>query len=164
SCSERLPSLRSTARNAWSARMRVKSLTPPLPSVLPITAITSSAANVPALMHASIPEASITVFNSTLETTIAMPSNSLRGRALFQHFEIARSAIDHAIRRTTFAAHFVAQRSGRSRIDPPLVRIAAGDEHDAVGVARCRRRHPALDDILAHQLRLALEWVTPSAA
>jgi hypothetical protein len=44
-CSERLPSLRSAARNAWSARMRVKSLTPPLPSVLPITAMTSSARN-----------------------------------------------------------------------------------------------------------------------
>ncbi len=49
SASERLPSFFSTARNAWSARMRVKSLTPPLPSVLPITAMTSSAANWPVL-------------------------------------------------------------------------------------------------------------------
>ena len=48
SASLRLPFLSSTRRNAWSARMRVKSLTPPLPSVLPITAMTSSAVNWPA--------------------------------------------------------------------------------------------------------------------
>src|SRR5712664_4944514 len=57
--------------------MRVKSLTPPLPSVLPITATTSSAPNTPALMHAAMPEASITLFNSTLVTTMAMGSRSL---------------------------------------------------------------------------------------
>ena len=43
SASLRLPCFISTRRNASSARMRVKSLTPPLPSVLPITAMTSSA-------------------------------------------------------------------------------------------------------------------------
>ena len=47
SASLRLPCFSSTRRNAWSARMRVKSLTPPLPSVLPITAMTSSAVNLP---------------------------------------------------------------------------------------------------------------------
>jgi hypothetical protein len=35
--------------------MRVKSLTPPLPSVLPMTAMTSSAANCPLRMQASMP-------------------------------------------------------------------------------------------------------------
>jgi len=36
-----------------------------------MTATTWSAPNVPAVMHAAIPEASITLFNSTLATTIA---------------------------------------------------------------------------------------------
>jgi hypothetical protein len=40
SASLRRPLFNSTRRNAWSARMRVKSFTPPLPSVLPITAMT----------------------------------------------------------------------------------------------------------------------------
>ena len=40
SASERCRCFMQHARNAWSARMRVKSLTPPLPSVLPITAMT----------------------------------------------------------------------------------------------------------------------------
>jgi hypothetical protein len=47
SASFRLPCFISTLRNAWSARMRVKSLTPPLPSVFPITPMTSSALNFP---------------------------------------------------------------------------------------------------------------------
>ena len=72
SASERLPSFFSTARNAWSARMRVKSLTPPLPSVLPMTAMTSSAENCPFLIAASMPEASCTFFNSTLTTSMAI--------------------------------------------------------------------------------------------
>ena len=45
SASLRVPCFASTRRKAWSARMRVKSLTPPLPSVLPITAMTWSAVN-----------------------------------------------------------------------------------------------------------------------
>ena len=45
SASLRLPFFNSTRRNASSARMRVKSFTPPLPSVLPITAVISSAVN-----------------------------------------------------------------------------------------------------------------------
>ena len=59
SASLRLPCFSSTRRNASSARMRVKSLTPPLPSVLPITAMTSSAANWPLAMQASRPDASL---------------------------------------------------------------------------------------------------------
>src|SRR5262245_4463242 len=66
------PCRSSTRRKAWSARMRVKSLTPPLPSVLPMTAITSSAVNCLALMQSSSPLASWTVFSSTFATSIAM--------------------------------------------------------------------------------------------
>jgi hypothetical protein len=45
---------------------------PPLPSVLPMTAITSSAVNCPRAMHASSPEASCTVLSSTFATSIAI--------------------------------------------------------------------------------------------
>ena len=74
--SVRLPCFISTARNAWSARMRVKSLTPPLPSVLPTTATTWSAVNCPARMRASMPEASCTVLRITFATSIAMFASS----------------------------------------------------------------------------------------
>ena len=50
--------------------MRVKSLTPPLPSVLPMTAITSSAVNRPAARHASRPDASCTLLSSTFATSM----------------------------------------------------------------------------------------------
>ena len=78
----RLPRLASTRRNAWSARMRVKSLTPPLPSVLPMTAITSSAVNWPLAMQASSPEASCTVLSSTFATSIAISYLSCTTRRL----------------------------------------------------------------------------------
>src|SRR5262249_40566585 len=52
--------------------MRVKSLTPPFPSVFPITPMTSSALNSPSVMPFSRPEASDTDFNSTLRTSIAI--------------------------------------------------------------------------------------------
>src|SRR5262249_45786438 len=68
----RLPCLASAARNALSARMRVKSLTPPLPSVLPMTATTSSALNCPARMRSSRPEASCTCLSTTFATSIAI--------------------------------------------------------------------------------------------
>src|SRR5581483_9300051 len=104
SASLRLPCLSSTRRNAWSARMRVKSLTPPLPSVLPMTAITSSAANWPFLMHSSTPPASCTVFNSTFATSIAIPPFSpclSHPRLAFaaQHFLESVAAVDHRPRR-----------------------------------------------------------------
>jgi hypothetical protein len=60
---------RSTPRNAWSARIRVKSLTPPLPSVLPTTATTSSAAKAPASISRAIPDASDTLSSTTLWAT-----------------------------------------------------------------------------------------------
>ena len=73
SASLRLPSLSRTRRYAWSARMRVKSLTPPLPSVLPTTAMTSSAVNCPAAIRCASPLASWTFFNSIFATSIAIP-------------------------------------------------------------------------------------------
>jgi hypothetical protein len=62
----RVPCSISVARNAWSARMRVKSLTPPLPSVLPTTATTPSAGIVPSLIKPARPEASLTLSSTTL--------------------------------------------------------------------------------------------------
>ena len=106
--SSRLPCLSNTRRKAWSARMRVKSLTPPFPSVLPMTPMTSSALNSPLVMPFSRPEASDTDFNSTLRTSIAivflpyvgaahpsrMPRNSLP--ATYRRFRHQASAM-HSI-------------------------------------------------------------------
>src|SRR5206468_4077997 len=77
----RFPCLASAARNALSARMRVKSLTPPLPSVLPMTATTSSAANWPARIRSSRPEASCTCLRTTFATSIAIAERSVPGTA-----------------------------------------------------------------------------------
>ena len=77
SASLRLPCFCNTRRKAWSARMRVKSFTPPLPSVLPMTAITWSAANCPRTMHASSPEASCTFLSSIFATSTAITISSL---------------------------------------------------------------------------------------
>ena len=68
----RVPLSMSTLRKAPSARRRVKSFTPPLPSVLPTTAITSSAANTPWSMRAARPEASLTLSSTTLRTSMAI--------------------------------------------------------------------------------------------
>src|ERR1700738_643417 len=57
--------------------MRVKSLTPPLPSVLPMTAITSSAVNCRAARHASSPDASCTLLSSTLATSTDIALSTL---------------------------------------------------------------------------------------
>src|SRR6058998_32982 len=80
SASLRLPCLSSTRRKAWSASRRVKSLTPPLPSVLP-TATTWSAVNWPARMRSSRPEASCTLLSSTFATSTAIVSVSSCGAA-----------------------------------------------------------------------------------
>src|SRR5919108_533014 len=65
---DRVPRSRSTPRKAWSARMRVKSLTPPLPSVLPMTAVTWSAVNALESMRSTRPDASDTLSSTTLWT------------------------------------------------------------------------------------------------
>src|ERR1700730_11017938 len=57
--------------------MRVKSLTPPLPSVLPMTAITSSAVNCPAAGHAYSPDAYCTLLSSTLATSTDIALSTL---------------------------------------------------------------------------------------
>src|SRR2546422_5444299 len=72
SASPRLPCFNSTRRKAWSASRRVKSLTPPLPSVFPTTATTWSAVNWPARMRSSRPEASWTLLSSTFATSTAI--------------------------------------------------------------------------------------------
>src|SRR5881628_1094516 len=72
SASLRVPCFNSTRRKAWSARRRVKSLTPPLPSVFPTTATTWSAVNWPARTRSSRPEASWTLLSSTFATSTAI--------------------------------------------------------------------------------------------
>src|SRR3989441_7189107 len=73
SASLRLPCFNSTRRKAWSARRRVKSLTPPLPSVSPVPATPWSAVNWPARMRSSSPVASWTLLSSTFATSTAIP-------------------------------------------------------------------------------------------
>src|ERR1700722_400744 len=88
--------------------MRVKSLTPPLPSVLPMTAMTSSALNWPFLIAASMPEASCTFFNSTLATWMAIAFN-LRW---FQQKKLSSCA---AVRRTALLCSPMIRASMRMR-------------------------------------------------
>src|SRR6266545_3621874 len=166
SASPRRPDFNRTRRNAWSARMRVKSLTPPLPSVLPMTAITSSAVNCPPAMHASNPAASWTVLSSIFTTSIAIlccsSSHAGRTRAA-QHLFVPRSPVDHRKRRGTPGAQCGAHRRGGRLVD---VAGLAGciHEHHAIVVARRRARNLALDHVAPHQLRLALERIAPAAA
>ena len=72
SSSGRVPLSMSTLRKAWSARIRVKSLTPPLPSVLPTTAITPSAPKTPSSISSAMPDASTTLSSTTLRTSMAI--------------------------------------------------------------------------------------------
>src|SRR5687767_1768675 len=82
--------------------MRVKSFTPPLPSVLPTTAITSSACIVPARISASRPEASCTVILALLQLFLdAEDSRSRRARVarpatalVDQHEELEQHAVE----------------------------------------------------------------------
>ena len=162
SASLRLPFFSSTRRNASSARMRVKSLTPPLPSVLPITAMTSSAANWPLAMQASRPDASLTVFSSTFATSIAIPKlrpscAAWLGRSA-SHRIPARGRSSRAFCRAWPAW------SSRSLAVAAASIVDRRRQHDAVVVARRLRRHLAFDHVALHQLRLALERIAPAAA
>src|SRR6185295_9380978 len=110
--------------------MRVKSLTPPFPSVFPMTPMTSSALYSPPVMPFSSPEASDTDFNSTLRTSIAIVFAS-RLRAS-EPFEMC----------------------GRSRLARQVAAIGLADDlavarDDLAGLDR--RDRPALE-------RLAFEW------
>ncbi len=98
SASLRLPCFISTRRNARSARRRVKSLTPPLPSVLPTTATTWSAVNWPARMRSSRPDASCTLLSSTFATSTAIEVSFLysSGRGSTR----IPSSIEKSMRRT----------------------------------------------------------------
>src|SRR6185503_4759387 len=104
--------------------MRVKSLTPPFPSVFPMTPMTSSALYSPPVMPFSSPEASDTDFNSTLRTSIAIVFAS-RLRAS-EPFEMC----------------------GRSRLARQVAAIGLADDlavarDDLAGLDRCDR--PALE-------------------
>ncbi len=101
SASLRRPRLASTRRNAWSARMRVKSLTPPLPSVLPMTAITSSAANcagVDALLQPGgiLHGLELDLRDLDRHACCLLPSLRHARRAFAaQHLLVAGAAVDH---------------------------------------------------------------------
>src|SRR5262245_26476463 len=121
--------------------MRVKSLTPPLPSVLPMTAITSSAVNCPALIRSSTPLASCTVLSSTFATSIAIlspdPSAHPRRALAAQHLLVALTAVDHWQRRTARAQRHP-QLGRRRRIDTIPVGFASLRQNNPIAVA-CRR-------------------------
>src|SRR4051794_5142391 len=171
----RRPLLSSTRRNAWSARMRVKSFTPPLPSVLPITAMTWSAVNWPWRMQASSPEASCTLFSSTLATSMAiplcprffcLPSGRARPRhhLTADHLLVAFATIDD---RPVLAAPVLELRpqgKGGRFVERERVRAYPGRQHNAVIVARPGKRHFALAHVVQEQVRLARERVAPAAA
>src|SRR5215831_2310402 len=170
SASPRLPCLCSVRRKAWSARMRVKSFTPPLPSVLPITAITSSAANCPRAMHASSPEASCTVLSSIFATSIAIrphPSCLVaHARRAFapHHPFVTWPPVDHRRRRSPLRAQIRPQLCRRRPIEIIAVGRRAGTQDDAIIVPRRLLRYAALGRVARDQLRLALERITPAAA
>src|SRR5712672_2081100 len=120
--------------------MRVKSLTPPLPSVLPITATTSSAPNTPALMHAAMPEASITLFNSTLVTTMAMGSRSLERVSMLKTGHDVNGALRHeahALAHPADQPQHVGDDHGHPRCSHPRDRGTGRD--DSAGYRPVRR-------------------------
>src|SRR5215471_13438599 len=170
SASLRLPCFCSARRKAWSARMRVKSFTPPLPSVLPMTAITSSALNCPRAMQASSPEASCTVLSSIFATSIAIRPRLLRlgvhPRRTFapRHPFVTRPAVDHRPRRSTLRAQIGPQLCRRRRVEIIALGRRAAAQHDAIIIPRRLPRYAALPHIARDQLWLAFERITPAAA
>src|SRR5712691_4934128 len=117
--------------------MRVKSLTPPLPSVLPMTATTSSAVNCPALIRFSRPLASCTDLSSTFATSIAIVISSTHPRRAFpaQHFLVAFAAVDHRQWRRALRAQGRPLPGRGVVVDIDAVGIFAVGEHDAIDVA-----------------------------
>ena len=116
--SSRLPCLSNMRRKAWSARMRVKSLTPPFPSVLPMTPMTASALNRPLVMPFSRPEASDTDFNSTLRTSIAIASCLTLARRIrrgCRAIPYPRPIVDFAIKRAQCIRSPLSFRSSTAR-------------------------------------------------
>src|ERR1700704_6200446 len=170
--SPRRPLFSSTRRNAWSARMRVKSFTPPLPSVLPITAMTWSAVNCPLRIQASSPEASCTLFSSTFATSMAIllfprlfcvPSGRTRPRHKLaaEHLLVAFAAVDD---RPVLAASGLKpgpQCRRRLLVERERVCARCRHQHNAVIVAGRHERHLALDHVVPDQLRLAFERIAP---
>src|SRR5258707_8740754 len=150
--------------------MRVKSFTPPLPSVLPMTAITSSAANWPRAMHASSPDASCTVLSSIFATSIAIRPHPLclvaHARRAFapHHPFVTWPPVDHRRRRSPLRAQIRPQLCRRRRIELIAVGRRAGTQDDAIIVPRRLLRYAALGHVARDQLRLPLERITPAAA
>src|SRR5258708_12850345 len=147
--------------------MRVKSFTPPLPSVLPMTAITSSAANWTRAMQASSPEASCTVLSSIFATSIAIRPHPLclvaHARPAFapHHPFVTWPAVDHRRRRSPLHAQIRPQLCRRRRIELIAVGRHAGTQDDAIIVPRRLPRYAALGRVAPDQLRPALPPTPP---
>src|SRR3954471_18137131 len=155
--------------------MRVKSFTPPLPSVLPITAMTWSAVNWPWRIQASSPEASCTLFSSTLATSMAiplcprffcLPSGRARPRhhLAADHLLVAFAAIDDRPLLAAAGLELRPQGKGRPFVERDRVRAYPRRQHNAVIIARRGKRHFALGHVAQDQVRLACERVAPAAA
>src|SRR5450631_3831263 len=157
--------------------MRVKSLTPPLPSVLPITAITSSAPNLPAAINPSRPLASWTVFSSTFATSIAIrwKLSLLASFQLFvlshprpvfaaQHLFIALAAVNHGRGYISRLPRSGPERRRRDLVDHGPLAFSALPEHHTIIRLGAGQRNPALDDIAQHQFQFAPQRVAPAAA
>src|SRR6267143_5857649 len=151
--------------------MRVKSLTPPLPSVLPMTATTSSALNWPARIRSSRPEASCTCLRMTFATSIAIartssaPGPAHRSRDGSRHDALAEEQID-ATRDDDAdepAQVGAAEQLGRDRTlqrgnEAVFDRPAGHQTHDE------RHDGSPVDVAVGAPLRLAIELVDVDAA
>src|SRR5271166_6633479 len=128
--------------------MRVKSLTPPLPSVFPMTAITSSAVNCPAARRTSRPDASCTLLSSTLATSIDIVRSAFLSPP---HPFVALAAIDYCKGRATSSAQILAQLRRLHEIDLEFPAARGLDQYHAVRVARRGQRHLAVGDVACHE-------------
>src|SRR6266404_5161286 len=157
--------------------MRVKSLTPPLPSVLPITAITSSAPNLPAAINPSRPLASWTVFSSTFATSIAIRWKLsflilfhrfvlAHPRPVFaaQHLFIAFAAVNHGRRYISRLPQSGPERLRRDLVDHGPLAFSPLPKHHAIIRLGAGERNPALDHVAQHQFQFTLQRVAPAAA
>src|SRR5580704_3212575 len=124
-------------------------------------------------MQVSSPDASCTVFSSTLATSMAISSSSglarlRRTRPGFefaaQHFLKTFAAINDRSGATLPTPRPLAQFFCCLRVDGRRIQVSARDDHDAKIVARRRGRYFAIDDIAQHQIWLAFQRIAPAAA
>src|SRR6195256_1200614 len=139
--------------------MRVKSLTPPLPSVFPITAMTWSAVNFPLPIRSSTPLASCTVLSSTFATSIAI-GHILRCRISLshsrqvlaaQHLFISVPAVNHRQRALARLAQIASPQQRRRLVDPGLFGGTILCEHHAIIGAGACDGDPPLDHVAQDQ-------------